>query len=97
MYAFLIGAGSTVDLSGSTVMREGPFDAPLWQRMDDEAIVGSSLARVMARFGDAARCGRDALISGEDLDTLAAGCTDGALPRRLPLRHVTTTHAAIRR
>ncbi len=95
-YLFAIGARSALDITGTATRRDCLFPAALWQTMDAEAVVAYDVARTMARFGLSARCGQDAVTAGRDIDELPAGCSDGALPRRLPLRHVTATHATIR-
>ena len=96
-YARAIGARSSFDISGMAVRRDSLFPAPRWRTLDAEATVAYDLARVMVRFGLSAKCGADALAAGQEIAALPAGCTNGAVPRRLPLRHVTATHAAVRR
>lgn len=96
-YPFAVGARSALDLSGTTVIYDGIFPPPRWRTVDPEGAIAGDLGRVMARFGSSAKCSSEALIAGEDVDHLPAGCTDGTVPRRLPLRHVTATHATTRR
>jgi|GEM_PF-5589921 hypothetical protein len=95
--AYTVGARSAFDIFGIATRRDDLFPPPRWRTMDAEATIAYDLARVMARFGLSARCGRDAVVARQDIDQLPTGCTDGAVPRRLPLRHVTATHTAIRR
>jgi hypothetical protein len=96
-HAYAVGARSAIDISGMATLHDGLCHASRWHTMDAEATIAYDLARVMARFGLSARCGRDAVVAGQDIDQLPAGCTDGTVPRRLPLRHVTATHTSIRR
>jgi len=91
------GAQSAVDLTGLRILRDGLFPPPAWTRTDPAGAIAGDLARVLARFGMSAKCGGEALASGEDINHLPPGCTDGAVPRRLPLRHVTATHSTIQR
>jgi hypothetical protein len=91
------GVQSAVDLTGLHILRDGLFRPPAWTRTDPAGAIAQDMGRVMARFGMSAKCGREALANGQDINRLPLGCTDGAVPRRLPLRHVTATHSTIRR
>jgi len=96
-HAYAVGARSAIDISGMATLRDGPFAEHRWNTMDAESTIAYGFARVLARFGLSAKCSRDAVAAGQNIDALPAGCTNGALPRKLPLRHVTATHTAIRR
>jgi hypothetical protein len=96
-HAYAVGSRSAVDISGMTTLIKGPFADRCWDNMDAESTVAYGFGRVMALFGLSARCGRDAIATRQDIDALPEGCTNGAVPRKLPLRHVTATHTAIRR
>jgi hypothetical protein len=95
--AFALGARSALDLAGTGLLSSSLFPLPRWETVDAEAAIAGDLARVMSRFGMSAQCGGEALANGEDINRLPPGCTDGVVPRRLPLRHVTATHSTIRR
>jgi hypothetical protein len=91
------GARSAFDVSGLGLLRDGLFPAPAWTTLDPWRAVARDMARVIDRFGRGAACARRALLAGDDIDRLPAGCVQGVEPYRLPLRHVTATHASVGR
>ena len=72
--AFLIGAGSALDISGRLAYDLEGAARPL-TRADPAAAVASDMARVMHSFEKAARCARYAVDAGGNIDDLPVGCT----------------------
>jgi len=95
-YAYAVGARSAFDIAGTSTLCGALFSAPRRRTADADAAIANDFGLVMARFGLSAKCARNAIASGQDIDRLPVGCTDGELPRRLPLRHVTARHTTVR-
>ncbi|HEV7586443.1 MAG TPA: hypothetical protein VGO14_11755 [Solirubrobacteraceae bacterium] len=72
--AFLVGAGSAVDISGRLAYDLEGAARP-GNGADPAAAVASDMARVMRGFGRAARCARYAVDAGRSIDDLPPGCT----------------------